>query len=90
MSESAVSAATLEELKAKAAAGCECVAFRGRPRPSELLLEGPSTYLGESERAERGWEGRALARDLQTVLTFRLCGAETSGSKLRRKLECLC
>lgn len=39
MSESAVSAATLEELKAKAAVSCDCAAFRWRLRPSELLLK---------------------------------------------------
>lgn len=59
MSESAVSAAMLEELKAKAAAGCECVAFLRRPRPSELLLKAlPRICESPSERNAAGKAGR--------------------------------
>lgn len=55
MSESAVSAAALEELKAKVVAGCECAAFRGRPRPSELLLKAlPRISESPSERNAAG------------------------------------
>lgn len=58
MSESAVSAAMLEELKEKAAAGCECMVFRWRPRPSELLLKA-LPRISES-RSERNAAGKAV------------------------------
>lgn len=83
MSESAVSAATLEELKAKAAAGRECAAFQWRPRPSEPLLKALPQIC---ESRSTAGKASALARDLQTALTFGLCRViETSGAKLRRK-----